>query len=451
MRKKAIGLVSLAAPALIGALAASCDKAGDNPLDSTGEKLCGPCGALATGDVGISGNAKLDGFFEAVGKIGDTTAAINGDFNANIDALSEIYGVTDFKASASIDKKVDDLIAAIQGEFSANVSGGVTVNYKPAECHASLDVAVKAQASCEAKAGCEGDVTPPSAAVECEGSCTGSCMGTCEGAPPTCELTASAKCEGKCEGTCTFDAAATCDGTCHGSCSGECSATDANGNCNGKCDGMCDGSCELSAAAECNGTCSGKCEVEAGAMCEGGKAPSCSGSCKGQCSGSCTGEVTPPSAHVDCKASADCQGQASAKANASLECTPPSLDLDYSFKAGADATAQADFVAHLGELKTRGAAILTGFTKYKMLIEGQTDANGKVIVQPPVATLKASITDLIDHAGEIAADVPVFRLQCATDAFGESIQVLGTIATNGTANLKAQAKFATAFTSGFKS
>jgi hypothetical protein len=450
MRKKAIGLLSLAAPALIGALAASCDKT-NNPLTKGAEELCGPCGTLATGDVGISGDAKLDGFFEAVGKIGDTTASINGDFNANIDALGELYAGADYDANAKIDAKVNQVIASIQADFTANVTGKVTLDYKPAECHASLDVAVEAQAHCEAKAGCDVTASPGMVDVTCEGECSGSCDGTCSGALPTCEVDASATCSGKCEGTCTLDAAASCDGTCHGTCSGTCSAKDANGDCAGSCDGMCKGSCELKAAATCSGGCSGKCEVAADAKCDGGKAPSCSGSCKGKCSGSCTGKVTPPSASASCDATADCNAQASAKANASIECTPPSIALTYSFAAGVSASAQADFIARLGELKVRGGAILQGFTKYDLLINGKLDASGKVLVKSPVASLTESVSGLVMSAGDIAAEVPVFRLGCAIGAFSEAGNVLVTVASEGATNLKAQAKFATAFTGGFSS
>ena len=449
MRKKAIGLLSLAAPALIGALAASCDKTGSNPLTEGAEKLCGPCGTLATGDVGISGSAKLDGFFEAVGKIGESTASINGDFDANVNVLSDVYGVANFDANAKIDAKVDALIAAVKADFTANIDGSVTLDYKPAQCHASLDVAIDAQAHCEAKAGCDVMASPGSVDVKCEGACSGECSGTCEGALPTCQVDASATCSGKCEGTCTLNAAASCEGTCHGDCSGTCSAKDASGKCAGSCDGMCTGNCELAVAASCSGSCSGKCEVAADAKCDGGKAPSCSGSCKGTCSGSCTGKVTPPSASANCDASADCNAQASAKANASIECTPPSIALSYSFAAGVSASAQADFIARLGELKLRGGAMLQGFAKYSLLINGQADASGKVIVKSPVAELTASVKGLVSSAGDIAADVPVFRLGCALTAFGEAGDVLVKVAADGAANLKAQAKFATAFTGGF--
>jgi hypothetical protein len=456
MRQKIIGLVSLLAPALVGALAGgACSSTdnplADNPLGGTADKLCGPCGKLKTGDVGISGNAKLDGFFSAVAKLSDATASINGDFNANIDALSQVYAVEDFDASANIDTKVNNLIAAIKADFSANLDGGVTLNYTPAECHASVNVAVQAQAQCEAKAGCDAKVNPGEVDVQCEGECTGSCDGSCSGGVPTCEVDASATCEGKCEGSCTVEGGAKCDGVCHGECMGTCSIMDASGNCNGQCDGTCKGGCEASVAAHCDGTCSGKCEVSADAKCSGGEAPHCSGTCKGSCNANCTGKVTPPSASASCDATADCQAQASAQANASIECTPPSIDLSYGFKASADASAQADFMAHLSQLKVRGGAILQGFEKYDVIINGKKDASGNVIVKSPVVTLTASVQDLVNNAGSIAADVPVFRLGCAVDAFRESGKVLGDLATNGTADLKAQAKFAAAFTSGFSS
>ena len=449
MRQKVIGLVSLITPALVGALAGGACNSTGNPLTDATDKACGPCGTIKTGDVGISGNAKLDGFFSAVAKLNDATASINGDFNANIDALSQVYGVANFDASASIDTKVDALIASIKGEFSADLDGGVTLNYTPAECHASVNVAIEAQAHCEAKAGCMAQVTPGEVDVQCEGECTGSCSGTCTGGVPTCQVDASAKCDGNCEGTCTFDAAAKCDGTCHGTCTGNCSSGDPK-NCNGTCDANCDGSCDLAASAKCAGKCSGKCEVAADAKCSGGEAPHCSGSCKGSCNANCTGKVTPPSASASCDATADCQAQASAQANASIECTPPAVDLSYSFSASADASAQADFTAHLAELKVRGVAILQGFAKYDVILNGKKDDSGKVVVRAPILDLKDSLAGLAGGVGSLAADIPALRLTCAVTAFGESVTVIGNVISDGATNLKAQTKFVAAFTGGFQ-
>jgi len=111
MKKSVIGLASLLLPTVLGAMATTgCGE--DNPLTEGSEKLCGPCGIVAQGDVGISGNAKLDGFFAAVADLNKAQVAINGDFEANIDELVATFGA-DVAANATISAKVDALTAAI--------------------------------------------------------------------------------------------------------------------------------------------------------------------------------------------------------------------------------------------------------------------------------------------------------------------------------------------------
>src|SRR5262245_60240139 len=65
------------------------------------EELCGPCGSIETGQLSISGNAQLDGFFNAVYTIDQATAGIKGDFEANIVALAEVWGVAGAEAGYS--------------------------------------------------------------------------------------------------------------------------------------------------------------------------------------------------------------------------------------------------------------------------------------------------------------------------------------------------------------
>jgi len=450
MRKSALGLISLAAPAIIGALATTaCENPVDNPLTDGAESLCGPCGTLATGDIGISGNARLDGFFQAVSTISTATASIDADFVANVDALILTFGV-DVAADADIGVKVDELIAKIEADITANAEGGVTLNYTPPKCSANVNVAVEAQAHCEAKANCEVDVQPGSVAVTCEGTCEGSCDAECEG-ELKCDLHASATCEGQCEGTCELETAAACNGTCRGSCSGTCTAQDSEGNCAGECDGDCTGSCELKAAAQCSGSCTGKCVVAAGVMCDG-EPPKCSGQCTGHCEGSCTGKVTPPSASASCDATAECEAQASAQASASLECTPPSLEL--AFTLSASATASAEFTAHMAELKVRGAAILHGFAKYNVLLTGKLsgEANAEVLIDPPpIVQIQNEVEVFVNASADILGDIPPGRLPCVVPAFGEAAAKLGGIVSASTSSLAAQAKFAGAITGGFSS
>ena len=81
------------------------------------------------------------------------------------------------------------------------------------------------------------------------------------------------------------------------------------------------------------------------------------------------------------------------------------------------ASDQADFIAHLGELKVRGGAILQGFTKFDLIING----NAKAGVNSPVLDLTASVVEALASAsGSIVADIPVFRLNCALDAFADA-------------------------------
>jgi modification target Cys-rich repeat protein len=442
MKKSAIGLAALLIPTLAVAMASTgCDK-----VQEASEAACGPCGEVALGDVGISGNAKLDGFFSAVADLNKAQVAINGDFEANIDSLIATFGA-EVAANAKIDAKVTALTAAIKGELTANVDGKLSVNYVPPKCEANVNVAFSAQAQCEAKAGCEVMADPGEVKVSCEGKCEGTCSAGCEGGFK-CEAAVGAACEGKCEGSCQLEAAAACDGTCKGDCSGTCSAYDGAGKCAGSCDGMCTGSCEFKAAAECSGKCSGSCVVTAEAMCEG-TPPKCEGSCKGTCSGSCTGTATPPSASANCEASADCSAQAKAQGSANITCSPPKFEAGFKLKAGVSADAQAAFGAKIGELQVRGAAILQGFTKYSALIDGKV--NGEVVFKPsPLAVVTGELSGVVEAGvdGKLFADIPAGRIGCVIPAMEASVSMLGDIGKEATANLKAQASFATFLTTG---
>jgi modification target Cys-rich repeat protein len=440
-----LGLLTLVTPALLGGiLTMSCQQAADD-LAAASEEVCGPCGVVAEGDVGISGNVKLDGFFQAVSTLNAATVSIQGDFKADIEALIEVFEV-DVAANATLSAKVDALIAAIEADVSANASGGLKVNYAPPRCEANVSVAVEAQAKCEVKADCDVTVDPGSVEVECAGTCEGSCEGECTGGFE-CDLKAGGTCEGECKGSCELEAAATCTGTCHGDCTGTCSAYNGNNECAGACDGECTGTCELSAAATCEGTCTGSCKVEVEADCEG-EAPKCSGSCEGTCSGSCKGSATPPSVMGECEASADCRAQAKAQASASVECTPPSLEVGFEFSG--EASAQAAFLARVGELKLRGIAILRGFTKYQALISGRVD--GQVVFNPaPLVVVTTELEGVIEAGaeGELFADIPPGRIGCVLPALTESVGMLEGMSTSATANLSAQGRFATAITGGF--
>ncbi|MBM4361950.1 MAG: hypothetical protein FJ104_04670 [Deltaproteobacteria bacterium] len=426
---------------VLGGLSLSaCDQA-----KALSEGVCGPCGDVATGDFSVSGDARLDGFFQAVGSLQNATASVKGDFAANINALASVYGVA--KATGEVDAAfVDSVIAAIKADVAANAQGGLKVVYKAPSCSANVNVAVSAQAKCEVKAGCDVQVDPGEVSVKCEGSCSGGCSGGCSGSLSCAVKAPTLNCEGSCEGTCELSAAATCEGTCRGTCNGTCSAQDGQGNCAGKCDGTCEGNCELTGKAECKGTCNGTCFVEQGsAQCTG--EVECSGSCDAECSGGCKGKATPPSASASCEASADCEAQASANASASMECTPPSLDVQFDFQADVDASAQAQFLARIGEFKARGAAILQGAAKLEVLVTGKMDGE-VVFAVSPVQQIVGSIEGFANADAIAKFDIPEGRLACVIPAFETAISALGSVATETAGTIAAQGKFVAYATTG---
>lgn len=407
--------------------------------------LCGPCGSVAEGSVGISGNAQLDGFFQAVADLDAAFGTVNANFDAEFRALADAWGYADVVGEGEI---TADIVAEVMGRIEADiqgaVEGGISISYAPPQCSANVNVAVEAQANCEAQAGCDVDVDPGMVAVECEGTCEGSCSGECSGSV-SCQVAGGIECSGSCSGTCELEAAAMCEGTCNGTCDGTCEGEVSTGEggearCEGKCNGMCQGTCELSAGGSCSGTCHGECVTEtpsAECMAEA----TCSGSCEGECSGSCKGEATPPSASAECEASADCQASASAQASANVECTPPSLEMQFNFAAElqGDLGAQAEFRAKINALRVHGAAILQGFARLKGLVDG--DFGGGVMVEPPVAQIQASIEGIVDAAASGEFNVPAGRIQCVVPALQESVELLGGFAANAAGTIEAQAEF----------
>lgn len=408
--------------------------------------VCGPCGSVATGSTGISGSAKLDGFFKAVSLLNSGSASATAQFEAGLANLEAAFGI---EASGNLSARVDALIAEIEGEIEANASAGLSVDYQPAKCEANVAVSVEAQANCEVEAGCSADVKcdPGEVSVTCEGSCTGSCSGSCEG-EVSCEVNIEGGgCEGSCEGSCELEAAATCEGTCRGSCSGECSAyvnnAEGEAECAGSCDGMCEGTCELKAGASCSGSCTGKCTAPSGdASCEG--EVKCEGECKGECSGGCEGTARAPSCEgqASCDARADCEASASAQASASVECTPPSVAINFSFTGDVDA--KASFSAKMAALQANVGVMLGSSARYSALFEGDACA---------AAQISSSLQGVIEAGveGDLFVDVPAGRLECVRPALEEAADIIGDLTAEASATISAQAKFTAAVAGGFGS
>jgi hypothetical protein len=221
-----------------------------------------------------------------------------------------------------------------------------------------------------------------------------------------------------CEGSCTaqLDVAATCEGTCTGTCDGACSLTNAQGDCEGTCEGMCQGSCntEIAAGASCSGKCEGTCEYTAP---DGGCEASAEVSCKAeanatvQCDGKCEGEVTPPEVSVECEASVE------AKASASIECTPPTLDISFKWAVGIDGDldAQAEFKAWLVGFKGHFSAILALSARGSLIGEAAVNLS---------TTGEAALTAVLDElsgGSDLKASIGAV---CALGQMGKAVESL---------------------------
>ncbi|MCP4601744.1 MAG: hypothetical protein GY847_14715 [Proteobacteria bacterium] len=358
--------------------------------DKFSDAMCGPCGSIDDGSLSISGDARLDGFFKAVASLKGSTGRINAGFQADVFELAQVFMTeAEISAASDFDALVDALSAKITSEIDATVEGDLSVNYTAPKCSADVNVAVEAQASCEAQAGCTAECDPGELSVTCSGKCEGSCEGKCDSpTPPQCSVevdvsgrcegscsgncevrSPSFACEGTCSGSCTIEGAATCGGTCSGTCNGGCTVEisgGCDGTCTGKCDGQsidgqcdgqCEGTCTTDITAECTGTCEGSCSesctVNGTAECTG----TCNGVCEftpaeGNCEGSCKGEC-----HIDANVDGTCEGgspprcEGRCEGTCSAECagevTPPSCSADCEATVDCQASAKAEASASL--------------------------------------------------------------------------------------------------------
>ncbi len=358
----------------------ACDSFGENGVPGC-DLSCSTEGILE-GNAAITGVAEVDAFFGAVVDLSAAANTISGSLNAEIDAIGISLGLPPGSAAA-------DIKLALEAKFTAAVDGGIKVEFQPPRCEASVDVAISAAAECDAS------VQTGSATVECEGSCEveGGVMASCTGDATLSCTGPKVACEGSCSGDCELQAAS-CEGTCRGTCSTGCSVTDAQGDCAGECTGMCAGTCELPAGGSCSGDCSGSCTYDGAAGCEANATAKCEAGASGkiECEGRCEGEVTPPTVKAECTATVE------AKADASVECFPPSLEVTWQWSAeyAADVMLQTQFKGWLQGFKAHVSVMMAGRAKADILIEALADLQGA-----GVTALTASGDTLAD--GDIIA------------------------------------------------
>lgn len=401
------------------ALLATCTDENGNPVDPV-KQLCGftcpgdkvdgvKIGGVADGNASITGVAKVDAFFAATINFQSAANDVSNGIQDQLNLIKADFGITEGSLADGLEK-----------QFQANLQAGVKYEYQPARC------AIDAQATLEASAKCDAEVSGGTATVECKGSCAA-------------EVTAEAKCDvdadlyctvsgpeidcqGECQGSCTAEltAEAKCDGTCRGTCSGNCSAYSDSGatQCAGTCEGMCKGSCEakLAAAAKCEGKCHGECTAKPPtAGCEGAVRAECRAHANAtfECKGKCTGDFEPP------KVEADCSATAKAQASVNVQCSPPRLGVTYAFKLDADPKFKSALTTLLD---VRLPALLQATGKAKIVATAgdglRVAANGAV--KSSVDTLKSKTSFKVKYGLLCAAD----QLDDAEDMISQATDTL---------------------------
>ncbi|MCA9704415.1 MAG: hypothetical protein KDK70_01045 [Myxococcales bacterium] len=383
--------------------------------------------AFINGQASISGVASIDAFFGAALDLDATMRGVSGELRAELDAIGASVGLSPGASGA-------ELSAAIDAHLGLYVDGGLTIDYQPPRCQASVEATLSAAAECDVEA------DPGQLTVSCSGSCAAEAGVEVDcGAEATlmCEGTApNLECSGTCSGSCVADltAAASCDGTCRGTCEAGGSTMDGF---EGRCNGMCTGECavDVSAGASCSGRCEGSCEYTAP---EGGCEASATAHCEAnagasiECDAGCEGTAEPPQVSAECEASVD------AKASASLECTPPTLAFGFQFNGAAqgDLQAQAEFRAWLEGFRGHFGAILALRARGEVVAEaaGNLAAAASGAVQGAVDDLSASG----DLKASVGAACALGQLPAAADALASSS---GALAGNLTASAEVVAAF----------
>lgn len=405
----------------------ACDEK-DNPLSAAGEELAEQCGltcpveGVLEGNASISGVAKVDAFFKSV---------VNFQAKADLTASRIDAELAKIRTSLDLDANAGgaEIVAAIKAKYQ--LEGSLAVRVQPARC------AVSAEATVQAQARCEGEVTPPMASVECKGSCEVEASGSveCEGELECTGTAPELKCEGSCQGSCELTVAAECAGTCHGECDGTCSSENSMGQCNGTCEGQCQGSCELTAGGECSGECRGQCTYKpATAECNGTARCQAMGSASVECKGKCEGEFTPPQASVECEASAK------AEASLEVECTPPSIDIGYQFSASADAQTKAEFQAFLVGFRARASAIVAELKRAEVVI-----AAGAEVAASAETAVSGAINVALEGETSLKAKI---GLGCALGAIPDVATAVSASTQRLQTRVTAAADLSTALTKG---
>ncbi len=358
-----------------------------------GAQISADIGGGAESQVAVQAVADFAGIASA--SIDDLTTACRA-MAQDLDAKKEDIDAAEAKADKTERMTAMCAVAVTSIKASVTAAGSLKIVAKAPQCQASVSAKANCQAKCSGSASCDLKANPPKctggklevackgectaeggATLHCEGSCTTQCKGSC-----TAKGGVAVKCDGKCDGTCAADASGTgngiqADGSCKGTCQGTCTArADAPAvECSGSCNGECTGTCKAEANAQVK--CDGKCNVDAEPLkCEGGKLEG------------------------GCKAEAKCDANCDASVQAKAECTPPSIDVQFSAVADANVAAKLE-----ATLKANLGTVLAFKSRLDAMVKvgGTLTGNVQALTDIKAACIPAVGGAALDAAGQVKA------------------------------------------------
>ena len=156
------------------------------------------------------------------------------------------------------------------------------------------------------------------------------------------------------------------------------------------------------------------------------------------CSGKCEGDFEPPMAMAQCDASATCNAQAKADASVEVECSEPSIDVDYTLRAGLDAGVAAQMELGVRQLDVRLPRILARLQQARLLVDASAQL-GASAGSAAEGTIRAF------GSGELGAVAALRVAECAPAQFDAVPGLIATSTTKLKASVDAAAKVNAAF------
>lgn len=382
-------------------------------------EACAPCGAVSGGATNISGDPRLDGLLEAVGRHSAWGSRAEADFDASVDALAHAAGYAHDEGDDGIlhatPEQLASVVSIVRAALFTQTGVETATELAMPRCAVDAKLALARQKVCERAAGCYVDSACDFALGSCAGQCAGSCtaerpdggLSDCGGGCYVDADGAGGACLDECIGACALADAGPCAGRCRGACASTCSAHASDGACDGACAGACAGLCITASPAACAGECLGSCRVPFDPA--SGCAGTCRGGCAaGACDGACLGQFRPEGCDLPsrCDGVLACQETGKDLAWAYLRCAPGAARVHAEVGAGFTGD-EARLVRIAAAYEATLSLVLRDYGPLSLLVDG-VDPSGEVAAADMVEGIDTDARPYAvrEHGALVEAGVP---------------------------------------------